>query len=357
MISFGTALSANAQIGDTGDFLRAGKEDANALIGAYLNPYLEGFGLATNTGWIGTAKAHSLLGFDVSIRAGMALVPEGERTFDLSALGLQRTRVLGSNTITQTVAGKSESGPRLQVYETIQVPGSQPQDLVVAEFDMPGGTGFPAALAPSFQIGLGIPYDTDILIRYVPTVNIGDMGSVGLVGFGVKHQINQWFPVPFPIDISIFGGFSTFKLSANLDVRPGSPSEYDNNDPNGYDTPSNWDGQSIDLSTNSFNMGAIAGKSFGPLLVYGGLGFKSATTKLGASGNYPVIQAQRIGNVFTGQRELSQMTDPLDIKTSGDTQAMAMAGLQLKLLILTFNIDYTIAEYNILSAGVGISIR
>ncbi len=50
---------------DLVNFLEAGKNDASKLMGAYLNPMIEGLSYSFNGGWYHTAKAHNSLGFDL----------------------------------------------------------------------------------------------------------------------------------------------------------------------------------------------------------------------------------------------------------------------------------------------------
>src|SRR5688572_22539402 len=73
---------------DIAAFLEASEEDAEKLIDAYLQPFIRSLSFGMTGGWYTTAKAHSTLGFDLSITANMAFIPTSENFFDPNKLGL-----------------------------------------------------------------------------------------------------------------------------------------------------------------------------------------------------------------------------------------------------------------------------
>ncbi|MFT5953341.1 MAG: hypothetical protein ACI8QD_000177, partial [Cyclobacteriaceae bacterium] len=74
------ASSAFSQINfDT--FLEAGVEDANTMLGNYLEPAFIGLGYGLNSGWYNTGKPHKLLGFDITTGVSLATVPTDARFF------------------------------------------------------------------------------------------------------------------------------------------------------------------------------------------------------------------------------------------------------------------------------------
>ena len=76
---------------DLVNFLQAGKNDASKLMGAYLNPMIEGLSYSFNGGWYHTAKAHNTLGFDLGFSANAVFLPSSKYYFTPSTLGLQNT--------------------------------------------------------------------------------------------------------------------------------------------------------------------------------------------------------------------------------------------------------------------------
>ena len=76
-----------------------------------------------------------------------------------------------------------------------------------------------------------------------------------------------------------------------------------------------------------------------------------ASTSLRLKGNFPITVAESNGgNVET---VIMDFVDPIDMSTGDINGFRANLGLRIKLLILTIQADYTMAEYNMFTAGVG----
>src|SRR5690349_15096496 len=78
---------------DIASFLKASQADADKLIGAYLQPFVRSMSYGMAGGWYTTAKAHSTLGFDLSISVNAAFIPTSENFFDPNKLGLSSATV------------------------------------------------------------------------------------------------------------------------------------------------------------------------------------------------------------------------------------------------------------------------
>ena len=79
----------------------------------------------------------------------------------------------------------------------------------IGTFNMPQGV-IQYAPAPDIQLTMGVFKNTDITVRTTPTINIGtNTGSVGMIGFGIKHNIIQRLcekgkkPIPFDLAIAV----------------------------------------------------------------------------------------------------------------------------------------------------------
>lgn len=353
-----SATPANAQIENTGKLIQSGLDDANILTREYLKPAARGFGAGLNAGWFNSAGTHRVLGFDVTFRLNAAIVPGSDKVFDIAELGLQKATLAepGSG-ISPTLSGNTSTGPEVVVQETIEIMGGMQHTLELARFSMPGGSGFGYVPTPMLQASVGLPAGTDLIIRMLPTYTIDEYGSFSLWGLGVKHDLKTWLPGGdlIPFDLSAMAGFTSFKTSVGYLVEPGA-SSYEV-DPNNYDRPGTWEGQQMDIASNAFTVNALIGKSFPVITLYGGVGYETSTMTIKSIGNYPVITPERAGEFYTGNRELDIITDPLNIQIRGTNHFRALAGLRLKLLILTISADYTVAEYSMASVGVGFSFR
>jgi hypothetical protein len=352
---------AEAQLDDSGDFIRAGIDDANTLFHSYLEPLGEGFGAGLNSGWVQSARPHSLFGFNLSLRVSGAIVPDAKRTFDVTSLALQNIQYAnepGNSPITSTINGPDEDGARLIARREVEVLGNM-ETITIADFNMPPGIGVGIVPSPMIQAGLGIVKDTELTLRYLPPVSMPFDGKVNLIGGSIKHGINQWIPGGdlFPVDLSIMIGYTSLSLTAGLDVEP----EDDAYTRNPYQNqPETWDNQSLEFSSNGFNAMLLAGKNLPIIAFYGGIGYESSSTSFNAKGSYPVKMDDNPENPdFDPARPLviQRYDDPIKLDFSGANSLRALIGMRIRLGFLSVNADYTVAKYPVASVGVGISFR
>lgn len=344
VLSLATVGTAHAQLGDIGAVLRAGAEDATALTKEYLRPFPTGFGTGLNAGWTESAAPKKTFGFSLQIRPSLAIVPSKAQSFDISSLNLQKIEVAsGENPVTPTISGDNKTGTELVVRED----GNE-----IARFNMPKGSGFAAVPTPIVQASLGLVKGTDITVRFFPETEIGDYGNIGLIGGAIKHDITQWLPASsvIPVDISVMAGFNQLSVNANLDV----PSEgiRNPNDPSLANNPNpDFDNQIIKTEFNSFVINAVVGKSFPLISIYGGVGYESASLDLNINGDYPVST-----NV-NGQTFYNVVSDPVSFDLDSESSVHMLGGFRLRLGVLAFYGEATLANYFTANAGIGISFR
>ncbi len=349
LFGFSPAKHAYGQLEDLGQLFEGGKNDAQLLIREYVEPFGSGFGAGINSGWIDRANTHRVLGFHLKVNVSVAMVPEADRSFNVNEIGLTDIQLLDGDPNTPTFSGSSDPGPLLGIDHQINA-----RTLRIADFRMPQGTGVNFIPTPMIQGGIGLPMDTDVMLRFIPPVNISDYGELYLYGLGVKHELNQWMPGGYlwPVTVSVMAGYTSFGSRAGLDARPENEPGPDNpNEVNAH----TWDDQEISLTTDGFTMNLLVGHSLPVFSVYGGLGFETSTTSIKVDGNYPYYSA----TVENGQykRKLNVLTDPVDLSFDGANSLRALVGLRVSLPLITFNVDYTLAEYSMITAGFGISFR
>src|ERR1700761_1790290 len=68
--------------------LKSGPADATKLVDAYGRPLFKGLGLGMNSGWTNTAQTNGLLHFDLRITGTAVFVPQSDKTFDVTKIGL-----------------------------------------------------------------------------------------------------------------------------------------------------------------------------------------------------------------------------------------------------------------------------
>jgi len=316
------------------EMLLLAKDDASLLIKNYMSPVMEGMAYSLNDGWYHTAKTHKKLGFDITIIANAAIVPKSSKTFQFNESDYQYLTLESGDSKIQAVMGGNNNS-------TIGVRIPEVDDYKVAEFDMPDGIGgdlpLNAVPSPMIQASLGLPFDTDISVRFLPEINTDDVKG-NLIGFGVKHNLMQYFgPLDkLPLNISILGGYSTMDIT------------YDLASINGLDGSN----QEATMTFNAFTIQTVASLDFPFITVYGAIGYDKGSSTLKLNGTYDLVYEIE----GTGTTVNETITDPINSKFNANG-ARGTLGLRIGLGFLKIYGDYTIKEYNTVSAGVAFSFR
>lgn len=305
------------------DFFQGGLDDARTLTKSYLNPYGEMLGTSLNAGWYNSAKVHGLLGFDLTFSVMNSMAPSSAQSFDVNALGLQNFEVAGGSPgIAPTVAGKMDNRPVLQ-------PKTEGGEY--AQFTMPDGSGNDNIPLPMLQAAVGLPFNTEIMARVVPKMKFGDAGEVSVLGFGLKHSLKDYIPfvkrIPF-LQTSVLAGYTSFNSATPI---PGSNQV----------TVTNGE---LGISSGAFTSRLLVGANFPIIALYTGVGYGSTNSDFDINGTY---QVSNTNQSFTDPFTLGYETSGFDFN----------AGLRLRLGFLALHADYTVGDYSVITAGVGINIR
>lgn len=348
LLVFGFSNVTLAQLSNIGQLIQAGKQDANTLAEAYLNPLGRGFGAGLNSGWIMSPVPHKKLGFDISARIGLAMVPSNDQTFDVNALNLSNLHYQNGPQNSPTFSGPKESGATFTVQQ--QLNG---QTYNIGNITLPKGTGFHFVPTPMLQAGIGLIAHTQITIRYLPKTNLKKYGNYQLFGVGIQHGLNQYLPGGklLPVKLSIMAGYTDFKASGNLTVNP----MVDGNTTDSYPS-STWDGQQVKTETKAFTVNALVGKNLPIIAVYAGVGYESSKMSTSTPGSYPLtVPDPTSSNV--NHKKVVKIDTPVDIKIKGANSFRALVGFKLKLTIFYISGTYTISKYTMANVGFGLNFR
>jgi hypothetical protein len=316
-------------------FLNASASDAEKLIKAYLSPFANGVSSGMNQGWYNTAKPHKVAGFDLTITVNAMFIPDDEMFYNVAKLDLEVIRL-------------SEESPdyrsaTIQNAPTVIGPDRAPifeatEDGVTEEFSGPPGLnieeeiGMSVVPVPMVNLGFGLPKGTDIKLRFLPSLGLGDDANINLFGLGVMHDVKQWIPgmKTLPFDLSAFAGYTRLMVK--------------------YDVPEDEFSQNGrgELAMSAFTLQGLISKKISVLTLYGGVGYNVAKSNLKMLGQYDI---NGDGN-FNGARE----TNPVDIGFSASGPRVT-GGFRLKLAVITLHADYTLQKYSALSIGFGINVR
>ena len=357
LISLAAVNTATAQFDNAGEILRSGTNDANLLLQEYLKPFSNGFGADLNSGWVNSARPYGTLGFDLRISAGIAIVPTGDRSFNVDELNFENLERVDGPSEAQTAFGEDVQGPEMGVFGTNPFTGLREE---ITSFTMPEGTGYPYVPAPMIQGTIGIIKDTDISLRYMPTVTYEDINT-SLFGFGVKHGLNQWLPggSVLPVDLSVQLGYTNLTSDFGFEVNP----EEGQDIYNPYaGNPSLWNDQALELEASGFTGNILVGKNLPIISVYGGVGFQTSSMTLKSPGSYPVTVFNEDydpvdSSEETREKIIERLDEPIDLSFDGSNSIHAMAGFRLRLSLLTISGSYTLSNYPVANIGVGLSFR
>jgi len=339
------SLASFSQFKDV-DFLRTAPADGVKYLEAYISPWANAFGAGLNGGWYNTAKPHKFGGFDITLNTSVGIVPTSAQTFDASKIGLS-SAISGAG-ISSTVAGPDKAGP-LMSYNA--------NGVILASFNAPKGVDWRYIPVPTAQVGVGLPFGTELKVRFIPKIKIKD-GDVSLWGVGLLHNITQYLPGNklLPFDVSLFGGYTKLMANVPLGLEP------DPSVTKAYTTinaSTAFNSQNMKITVGALNISAIASLNLPVITFYGGVGYTKTRTAIELSGNYPlpVIVALPVPHAEYNDSGVKKGSDfpKMDIKNFSGLRANI--GFRIKLAFLTIHADYTRAQYNVLTAGLGISIR
>jgi hypothetical protein len=313
-----------------------------------MTPWANAFGAGLNGSWYNTAKPHKFGGFDITTGLNVGIVPSSAGSFDLSSLGLSSnlTPLTGS---APTISGTNADGPEMTYSQS---------GITLATFNTPPGTTWKYMPVPTLQAGIGLPLGTELKVRFIPRVPIKE-GDLMLWGVGLMHSIMQYIPGNklIPVDASIFAGYTRLNgnVPINLQPEPGIPENYSTINP-----ATSFSDQNISATVEALNVSAIASLNLPVISFYGGLGYTKTRTLVELTGNYPTpLLAGPAGSQHAEYNDNGVKTGAdfpiIDIKNFSGLRANI--GFRIKLAVVTFHADYTRAQYNVVSAGLGVSFR
>lgn len=334
------------------DFLRGGPVDGAKYLQKYIEPWTNAFGAGLNGGWYNTAKPHKFGGFDITTSLNVGFVPSSANTFDVSKIGL--TTLTGTG-MASSISGPNTDGPaELSAMSTV----AGNSVTLIKPFKTPPGTNWKMIPVPTAQIGLGLPFGTEVKVRYIPKISIKD-GDISLWGVGLVHSIMQYLPGNklLPFDVSLFGGYTKLEGNVPLALKPDLTIQqaYTN-----INTATAFTGQNLNISVEALNVSAIASLNLPVITFYGGLGYSKTKTGIELSGNFPLpvaVATPAPPHVEYNDNGVKKGSDFKNMDIENFSGLRANIGFRIKLAVITIHADYTRAQYNVASAGLGISFR
>lgn len=318
---FTTTFSSAQLFDDLNEILAATTTDAQKIADAYIAPLGQSFTYSLNGGWASSAKTHKKLGFDLTIGAVSSSISDAAKIMNIAELGLSEGLTADATTA-NTIFGPGDSTtftydlPTGQ-SQSVQLPGGIEKDLIMNSIPL-----------PYVQAGVGLVFDTDLIVRYIPKMN-NQGAEFGLFGIGLKHNLTQYLGLvdKLPLNVSALASYS--KL--NVDYQLSSV----NSD------------QKVSYEVDAFLVQALASLDLPIISVVGGLGYSKGNAAFNMLGSYDIPLA----NATT-----RQLKDPLSSENTY-SGTHAMVGVRANLLFLKIFANYTLQEFNTLNAGISFSFR
>ena len=321
LMAFSTAFSSAQLFDDLDNVLAATTQDAQTLVDAYVAPLGQSLTYSLNSGWASSAKTHKKFGFDITIGVSSPSVSDQAKSFKIADLGLQQ--LSSTATTASTVFGAKRNTtftytlPGTGTSQSLEMPGGLGDDLVM--------NSVPATYA---QVGLGLFFETDLMVRYVPKIeNHG--AKFGLFGIGFKHNLMQYFGImdKLPLNISAIASYSRMNLEYQL-------------------SSINTD-QMVNYDVDTFTIQALGSLDFPIISIVGGIGYGKGDVAFDMLGDYTITLADGTSK---------SLSDPLKSEKAY-TGTHAMIGARVNLLFLKIFANYTLQEFNTLNVGVSVSFR
>lgn len=287
---------------DLGDQM---KQMARVNAERYVSPLLNGWGVALNSGLYHTADVHGILGFDIHIKFTGALIQDSDKRYMFQ---------------TPDFPGyiRGDAGPTgydAEIEANSVVGGKESKEIRANNGDLlgtiPGGLDIPTTPLILPQVSIGLPFGFEVMGRFFPTAKIGDVGKINLLGFGLRHDIDQYIPL-LPLDVAVH--FFTQKLNYE--------------DANGAKL----------LEASGTAYGVEVSKNLLLLTVYAGFQLESSSIKVGP---YTV----------------SGTSTTVEFTHDGNTSSRLLLGARISLLVLNIHADYNIGTTKAFTLGVGVSFR
>ncbi len=335
------------------NFIMGGVHDAEKLIEAYMHPLGNAMGSNLNGGWYNTANVHSTLGFDITFTMTAAFVPDADKSFDLSEIGLQHLQLKypDESSITPTFAGKDNKGP------TLILP-AEGYDMTLVEFDALSGVDLLAYPLPMIKGAVGIPAGIELMGRFVPNYSIDDVDFF-MWGAGIKYDILQHLPVagriPF-LNASLMGAYTNVASSSPVNFQKEMYAEHANLPPSIQGGQEHYDNQYLDITMEGITTMGLISYDLPVISIFGGIGYSTASTNVSLLGDYPTLgldeSTAQVPDII-----IEDVSDPISLEFNTLSGLQYTGGLRFKFALFTLHADYTWANYSMVSVGVGLSFR
>lgn len=158
--------------------------DLTGLTRSYVTPAATGIAHQTTNAWFSSAKIEDKpWQITASIQGNVLFIPNKKRRFLIDENQLRNIRIAGIETSSQSPTSIGDDN-------TVELEGNIGDQTFV--FDTPEGINEDVFWHGQLQVGLTLPYRSEVIARYAPKVSISDVDYQSY-GVGLHHNLSQWF--------------------------------------------------------------------------------------------------------------------------------------------------------------------
>lgn len=311
----------------------AGVEDAERFATDYLAPFSQSAVYGFSTGWYNTADAKPLGGFEISLVGAITghKNKEDKKTFILDPNEYQNLDFVQNPGTARAVSSALGDIEGTRVFVEGRVAGI----TVREEFELPTGLsaeGLDFVPSGFLQASVGVFKGTEVKARFLPKIDY-EGAAVGLIGFGLQHDFTKLLPADKIVPVAISGVIGYTKLTG----------DYDLTDVNLID----GENQRIEADMSTWTFNAIVSTKLPIINFYGGVGYITGKSETDVLGEYRVTRGPFASETYI---------DPFSI-TENVRGVTGNIGAKLKLGFFRLHADYTLGEFNTLTAGINFGFR
>ena len=328
---FQTKYSQN--ISGIENFVLVSEDDRALITQEYFKPLFNSMQVSMGEGWIKSAKTHKKLGFDFTFLLSAINIPVSSREFS----NLNLSSISSSSNTSPTIFGGESNEDYFVEFNS---PGTDYS--LSTTFNVPGGhEGLltrDMLLLPNLQFSIGLPFETDLIIRYMPRTEKKG-ARYQSYGVGFKHGLMQYFK---PAEATPFN-LSTLLIHSNIagDYVFGVNSEIPG------------ENQSIELNVSNTSAGLVASLDLKVVSIYSSVSQVFSKSSLKVKGAYEVNY--QVSSSETENIEFI-FNDPISIENKLN-YIRKNIGVSFNLAFTNIFIDYSIYDYSSINIGLSFGVR
>lgn len=165
------------------------------LADKYVSPAADASVYQFSGGWYTSARKKDLWELEISVQGNLLFITNNSKSFLIDQTDLQNLSIKGTETtaLTPTALGGTD---------IVTLEGILGDDTF--EFESPQGIDESYVKHAQFQASLGLWKGTTLIGRYSPRIQINKT-YYEILGFGLQHNLSQWFPGMRESSFSIAG--------------------------------------------------------------------------------------------------------------------------------------------------------